>query len=639
MTEKWTFQRNGSDLQTQRIGSILEGWTDWKATLADGPSKVAEIFCREHVQNFLDAANNLDTQETPHLEYRFVTLTGDEAHQTSKEMGLLEMSEIFNGQDDSDRLGHRLPENKTLNGEPVNELRLLIATERYTTGMYGPFTSNDGRSHTAEGEKISRKMRSALIDISGDKGFGTDAIQRGSYGEGKKGVALASKINTLFVYSCFKEVGYDAGVTRRLMGVAYWNGFNLDQFQHNGLATYPNCKNGETGPYENELADQELTSWGIPHAALRSSENIHDLGTTWIFVEPNFSPEDLAHSLERNWWPSICEGAVEFNVIDDEGSHITVDPNEREELVPFISAYNIATEKTDVDDFSERKECKKGTGASPSLIGRLGLIVDLSDGGWSYQDNDETNTHLIATVRQGMIISYFPAMRGAMKPFIRGCFVVADGPPEAQLRYAEPPLHNRWREDAANSSNESAELANWTHTRIRKETRSFFNKHSHRPPRPIGRLKNFAEFFGGPKGGKTVTIPPGPSEPAKSRDPWQILTPYNEPDFDSKPGQCRLTQTAEISLKSNAIADEEEVIIKLSWEVEEGDVADGKHLENPGKDEYPAGFKRAQDGSLIGVLTRDPAKFTWISNYYESWNVGPSIQVRPVHDPLTEERG
>ena len=639
MTEKWVFQQHGSDLQTQRVGSILEGWKDWKATLADGPSKVAEIFCREHVQNFLDAASNLDTKKIPHLEYRFVTLTGDEALRASEAMGLSKMSKIFQGQNDSDQQGHRLPGNSTLNGEPVEELRLLVATERYTTGMYGPFET-DGRSHTDQDKKIkiTRKMRSALIDISGDKGFGNGAVQRGAYGEGKKGVALASKINTLFVYSCFKEVSYDSGVTRRLMGVAYWNGFDLGGFHHNGLAIYPNCRDGEAGPYENEFADQELASWGIPNTALRSAENTRDLGTTWIFVEPNFSPEDLAHSLERSWWPSICENTVEFDVIDDEGSHITVDPNEREELVPFISAYNIATEKTDVDDFSERKECKKGGGISPLLVGRLGLIVDLSDGGWSYQDNDDTNTHLIATVRQGMIISYYPVARGAMKPFIRGCFVVADGPSETQLRYAEPPLHNRWRQDTANSNDESAELASWTYGRIRKETRSFFDKHSHRPKGPIGRLKNFAEFFGGPKGGKTVTKPDQP-EPVKTRDPWQILTPYNEPDFDSKPGQCRLTQTAEISLKPNAVADEKEVIIKLSWEVEEGDVADGKHLENPGKDEYPTGFKRAEDESLIGTLTKDPIEFTWTSNYYESWNVGPSIQVLPVHDPLTEERG
>ena len=73
--------------------------------------------------------------------------------------------------------------------------------------------------------------------------------------------------------------------------------------------------------------------------------------------------------------------------------------------------------------------------------------------------------------------------------------------------------------------------------------------------------------------------------------------------------------------------------------MEEGDVADGKHLENPGKDEYPTGFKRAEDESLIGTLTKDPIEFTWTSNYYESWSVGPSIQVLPVHDPLTEERG
>jgi hypothetical protein len=60
----WELRNNGEFLPPN-ITNVDNGWNAWKGPLANGPSFTAEIFVRELVQNFVDAAREQKTLSNP----------------------------------------------------------------------------------------------------------------------------------------------------------------------------------------------------------------------------------------------------------------------------------------------------------------------------------------------------------------------------------------------------------------------------------------------------------------------------------------------------------------------------------------------------------------------------------------------
>lgn len=627
-----------SALFPPNVPNFIDGWREWFGVLRDDTPAVAEIFSREFIQNFADAADELLAEEevdsTPSMLFRFVRLTGSAAADVRAKLGLEGHVDRFNGMTAAERDDHRLSDSAIL-AETNGELNLLVAIEKFATGMYGPWEA-DGRARDANGNRIRRKMRDALIKPSGEK---SSATSLGSYGEGKRGVALASKIRTLVAYSCFRAQPYDPGVNKRLLGVSYWRKHIKNDWEYTGLALFgKRGQDGETEravPFENSEADAVVSSLGIEGLNVRDHETLGDLGTSWIIVEPAFNARELRDAVARNWWPRMEAMALHVSIIDSDQTEYRVSGRELEPLRPFIDAYQIAAGLTTPRDHLDRLAPLSVIDADIGSLGSLGLTVDLAEDGWSWDDADN-NAHMVAMIRGGMVVQYetFPRQRPtSIPPFVRGAFIVGDEAAQRKLRNAEPPLHNLWVEDDRRGyPKESVSLAKRTYSKINEETKAFAQRFREEPPPREHTFDTFARFFR-TSDDAHVMPPPDPIE-RSGVDPWTILVPSAE-RLDPRlgdPTQIRVIAQRTLALKNDWKDDELEVRVRIGWEVVEDndEGAWAPELIDVDEDAAPAGFTR--DGEYyIGRLTKTSVEFTWTSRFYSSdWITKASLLVEAV---------
>src|SRR5262249_20937149 len=136
-------------------------------------------------------------------------------------------------------------------------------------------------------------------------------------------------------------------------------------------------------PFVDEEADAVLQSLGIAELDARSADADRDCGTSWLFVEPAFSASELVAAMERNWWPRLESHEMAVTVVDEDGVDHRVSAVERRELRPFVEAFHIAAGTRPVRDV-DRLKVIRVSGAVVNDVGKLGLTVDLGDGGWSW---------------------------------------------------------------------------------------------------------------------------------------------------------------------------------------------------------------------------------------------------------------
>ena len=150
--------------------------------------------------------------------------------------------------------------------------------------MYGPWSGD--RS----------KMYLALNTVSFHaKRAGTG----GSYGYGKSGLIRGSAVRTVVAYTCFREHEDDPGVTRRLLGMAYWGQHHIGDRSYTGFARFGHATGSEdTVPFKNEKADEIADGLGIP---VRQPESPEQLGTTFLLIDPTVRPPGLVKAIERSW--------------------------------------------------------------------------------------------------------------------------------------------------------------------------------------------------------------------------------------------------------------------------------------------------------------------------------------------------
>lgn len=605
------------------IATFVDGWRPWFGPLDDGTPEVAEIFAREFIQNFVDAADELREGEgidsTPDLTFRFVRLTGSAASDLRHKLGLQGHVDRYQGMTAAERNSQRL-DGSMLLSEPDGDLDLLIAQERFATGMYGPWRA-DGRAEDTDGRPIRRKMRDALVKPSGEKSSDTS---RGSYGEGKRGVALASSVRTLLAYTCFREQPYDPRVTRRMLGISYWRKHIREGWEHTGLALFgKRGHDGETEratPFENDEADAFISDLAIEGLSVRDPDNLGDLGTSWVIVEPAFTAGELRDAVARNWWPLIESSDLHVSVVDNDHSEFRVSGGELEPLQPFINAFRIAAGLSPPRDRLDRLCSLSVRGAGIESLGTLGLTVDLEENGWSW-DHTGSNAHMVAMIRGGMVIGYetIPRKRPtSIPPFVRGAFIVGDLEAQRRLRNAEPPLHNYWEEsDRHQYPTESVELARQTYKKISKETAEFAKLFREDSPPQEFTFDVFARFFRTSE--DAHVMPPPSSPPVSTVDPWSIVVPKPEwlEPLMGDPSQIRVTAERTLALKQDWVDDELPVQVRIGWGVL-GDGA-GRGLESElsdvDEDHVPEGFVR--DGEFYrGVLTKSPVQFSWKSRFY-----------------------
>ncbi len=643
--KKWFWElRNNGEFLPPNIASVGDGWKDWKGPLANGPSVTAEIFVRELVQNFVDASREqraLSSSDLkPALKFVFVELTGVRAAEVAETLGLPAHASRYQAMNNDDRLAIRLGESGVLQGT-FEPLRLLVVVESGTTGMYGTWDMN------AEG--VPRKMRSAILSTVGEKQDGG----LGANGEGKRAIIASSSLRTILVSTCFKTHSATGDMNRALIGATYWRTHTeTDGRKATGLALLGDDSGSGVDrimqdrpvPLVNDAVDDFHRELNIPHFESRDPNEEKDLGTSQLFIEPNINAAEVVSALERNWWPLIAQDGATFEVIDYDGTHLDVNPRSRPELVPFLDIEQSLRDSNGLNETEAQSLIKDIDLALPTVqgpAGRLGLAVNLEDGGWSWKDR-ENNFNLVALVRDGMLVEYaqFPRSERTPPPFIRGVFMTDSHTyvdAAKALRIVEPPLHNYFKESGEGYDPSSLQVAKRLYERLVIDVREFRKKFRDTPNPTEGAWEDFSEVFGEPEPQlpPTPVIPPpigptGPTPPPPTSDPWTNQTVDTEllPD-SSDPLRIQVKATRKIALKKAWSEDKLKVRIRVTWEVlgeKSWSVEDSLYTQANVK--FPAAFSPAGPNEWVGELSKDEVLVSWISNSYDDlWTVKPVIQI------------
>lgn len=614
-------------------------WQGWHATLAEGPSVHAEIFAREYLQNSWDsiqaqmarmaaAGTKVDRNG---VEFRFVELTGADAERFLGTFGIDGHRTRYSGMTDRHRKDNRLGGSEVISSHPES-IKLLVASEYCGQGMFGPWRTG-GRAG------VVSRLKSALMHTRSEKNNDTAG---GSWGHGKKAIANASKCRTIAVYTHFDDEYADDEVDRRFLGVSYWKSHDLGDLAHVGIGLL-GTETGEVGtfteqfrPLQDREADRFVEELTVPGLDVRSNGDPASLGTTYLIVEPSFSSADLASALERNWWPLLAREPGAISVVDYDGSTIPLVPADRQELVPFLHARDLAI---GADDPRERGDDVGSLTASGKAVGTLSLTSDDSEDGWSYADPD-TNRTLVALVRNDMVIAYepFPRKQRQKGPFLRGVLIVdRDNNQEANelLRMSEPHLHNEWQTEAGNAVPEdAARFATATFKALQARVGALRSSLKEEGPQVAQRFPVFSQVFSEGKA-PSVTPPRPPRHPPR---PFKI-TGASDKHLDANlkdPTQIRVETTVELSLTEKQLktVDHLEVFVTLGWRVleESGAVLDATLLDDSSIS-VPAGFDLVDEEKhkYRGWLNADPKPFTWQTRFFpDDWRIVPDPQVIPV---------
>ncbi len=175
---------------------FAEGWKEWPGSMRSGPSPEAEVYAREFIQNSWDrmqenfAKLRKDKVAIPKgagIIFRFIELNGAAAANFVHRLGIDELRSRYAGLDAGDKGDVRLSETY-LDAVKPTSIKLLLAVEVCGGGMPGLWKTG-GLT-----ELPQSKMHGALIGSFSSKEISASG---GSYGHGKSGVVLGSKIRTL----------------------------------------------------------------------------------------------------------------------------------------------------------------------------------------------------------------------------------------------------------------------------------------------------------------------------------------------------------------------------------------------------------------------------------------------------------
>jgi len=590
----------------------------------DPPSDAASVLAREVIQNSWDAAAELVSdlsgrgEASPpfRIQFDFGYVSGDQRGSVVDALDMRGLAAQLKGAADEGQLAALgLARSAALTSveESSEPIRYLRIRESGTTGMYGAF------------ESAKSKMFLALVSLGYTvKGPGSG----GSYGYGKAGLIAGSATRTVLAYSCFEPRLDDREgeefVTRRLMGMSYWGQHSIGSQSFTGFARLGDDQGGWVRPLVNDDADALATLLGLD---LRNANNLEDLGTTFLLLDPVIEPDDLRNAIERNWWAAIEERRFTplITEMQEDGSTRTIVPRPKKNpaLASFVRAYEIATTPQD-NDVAE--ECGADLGELPGAldsrkIGKIGIVADLD--GWSYSadiDGGEggqvEQASLIALLRGPlMTVEYFRPRGTRRPPYVRGAFV-ADAEIDDLLRQAEPKAHDRWVTSldqlGEDVDNKAPRVAAEVLKVVAARTRKFQDRLKPPPPDASNiRLDVLADLFKGLARGDSG-VPPLPP-PDGDRDLSIGITSHQEADDDGE--HLRVIGKVKIRLADKyEKADRAVARVRVSYRFMEDERA-GEHC--PLTFAGPLG-DTDEDGWMQVIVGRENLEFGFTSDRYES---------------------
>lgn len=366
-----------------------------------------------------------------------------------------------------------------LSGLP-DPLPLLFIEDHGTLGLGGVEHADEV---TAPGQK-NRYV--GLCMTFGDAA--KDAAGGGTFGFGKSVLWNASQARIVLFHSRFDPEPLADNVTSRLVGCALFDSHGSGRKRFTGRAFLGTNQNDDyTRPLTGKEADQLATRIGFA-----KRPNRDDTGTSILVVDSHFNSrehlERIREGIEQYYWPRIIDGLLEVKFFEGEEELLPPRPRLRNELVPYIAAYQRAQEQLRGRNPQATESTWHGEIARPSQeLGVLALTRIEPEQIGGDADDEEDSERLqdtVALVRTPrMVVSYHPPYQRALDQHFAGVFVARDSI-NATLARSEPPAHNLWDENADEMPPEGSETVRAVLDGIRRRVREFLARQRAREIEP-----------------------------------------------------------------------------------------------------------------------------------------------------------
>lgn len=359
-----------------------------------------------------------------------------------------------------------LSDSDCLDGGSMDSLKTLVVSERRGGGLPGALS---------EPESV---LARALIAVGRAQ---QSAGAAGSYGYGKAAVAQASKIRSLIAYSCFEPQGHDRA-TRRLLGVTYWGEHIIGGALLTGWALFGrNGASDGVSALEDHDADAMASAMGLD---VRRPEVEDDLGTTFLLVDPAFTPQQLLGAIELSWWPLLQrtrDVTLDITVTDYDGTVSIPEVGvEHKVLGQFVRAF--------LEAEAQRDSATDVTEPHAVVRSRRAGITSLT----LRDPASPIDQSLVALMRSPLMVVRYEPQKNANPPLV-GVFVSHDTTND-NLRMVEPPEHDKWH--AANVGGLNARTVDIEISKAVRQELTEAVRVLHGPdPEPVFGISAFAKHF------------------------------------------------------------------------------------------------------------------------------------------------
>ena len=582
-------------------GAAGEAYTN---TLAASGMPPASVLAREAIQNSVDARQG--DEEKVVIEFVVKALTGDKKTKLVDAAGL--KSFVPRGA----KLGFKEPNCIASLGDTSKPLRLLFVNDFNTTGLEGDPDSPES------------KFNRFLLSL-GDGGKEDEHGTGGSYGFGKSVYSSNSGVLAIFAYS--RTVDADKKPMSLLFGCGYFRKHQHDNQYYTGRAWFGvdhTPKEAHAQQVVKPLRDSEADAMA---ATLGFEPRLPgQLGTSVLIVDSPLEAAGILKGVEDWWWPRIVSNKLDVRVVDEEGKKHLPRPLKREDLRPFIEAFDIATKKSPAD--GKTSFLKPFNKLDKMNLGVAGFkVLEKNE-----KDEYPVLEHLVDSVAliRGplMVVEYYRSWNPGT-PAMAGAFVAHEDIDDT-LRSSEPPAHDAWDQDARRLSDKSGHkraIVDRVLRAIRSNLKNAQKTASPPPPPRPKRLsfleRTLASFLSPSKKGPSST---GGANPAPIH-----LSYDQEPQAEAAGQRLQLTAKFTVRLKADEDIEQLPARIRITCPViEDGQVGESLAVtvtasEITEEDEAKPGWQRV-------LLTKKHAvKFECKTEPYDPmWTVKFLPEVEPA---------
>ena len=562
-TSDWVFENN-----PPMGGATGEAFTN---TLASSGMAPVSVLAREAIQNSVDAKAAGD--QKVRVEFVARAIRGKEKAAFVAAAGLGRIA------DRADRLGFKEPNCIAELANAKKPLNLLFVDDHNTTGLAG---------NPADSES---KFSRFLLPLGDGGKEHSEHGTGGSYGFGKSVYSSNSGILTIFAYS--RTTDAEGAPLSLLFGCGYYRKHKHADAGFTGRAwfgrdvTDPHANAHQiVAPMRGPEADAMVAKLGF---AERGED---DLGTSVLIVDAMVETADILAGVEDWWWPRLLSNLLDVRIVDAEGGIAFPRPRKRNDLKPFLEAFETATGKSPGDNkrtFQKPLNKSEGTG-----IGTCGFVVlEQDDKEKLFVPEDRVDT--VALIRTPLMVVAYHGQWTLGNPAMAGAFF-ADDAIDDILRAAEPPAHDRWDKDARrlqDTTGRKRAIVNRVLDGIRRALKQSQSSASPPPPPRPKRLsileRTLANFLTPSKKGSQPNPDPG-SAPISLK---YVTAPRAEAIGD----ELRLKAAFSIELRPEAETEEVDVRVKVTCPV----------IEDGGIGDDPLELSIVSDA----VLVDDPARPGW----------------------------